>query len=76
MPRTGCSHPKDVAPQGEGSTLKPLVVLLPFQKGCLQGHLVAQLVKHLTLGSGSGHDLRVLGSSPMSGSTLSGRESA
>jgi len=32
---------------------------------------VAQSVKHLTLGSGSGHDLQIVRSSPMSGSTLS-----
>ena len=36
---------------------------------------VAQSVKRLALGFGSGHDLRVLGLSPMSGSGLS-RESA
>lgn len=35
----------------------------------------AQLVKHLTLDFGSGHDLRVMGSRPLSGSMLS-RESA
>jgi len=33
---------------------------------------VAQSVKHLTLDLGSGHDLRVLVSSPTSGSVLSG----
>jgi len=32
---------------------------------------VAQSVGRLTLGFGSGHDLRVLGLSPMSGSALS-----
>ena len=36
---------------------------------------VAQLVKHLTLDVGSGHDLRVAGLSPTLGSPLS-RESA
>ena len=34
-----------------------------------KGDWVALLVKHSTLGSGSGHDLTV-GSSPVSGSTL------
>ena len=33
---------------------------------------VVQSVKHPTLGFGSGHDLRVLGWSPMLGSLLSG----
>jgi len=33
---------------------------------------VAQSVKHLTLDLGSGHDLRVMGSSPASGSALDG----
>jgi len=32
---------------------------------------VAQLVGHLTVGIGSGHDLRVMGWSPASGSALS-----
>ena len=32
---------------------------------------MAQLVEHLTLDFGSGHDPRVMGSSPMSGSMLS-----
>ena len=32
---------------------------------------MAQSVKHSTLDLGSGHDLRVVGSSPMSGSVLS-----
>lgn len=36
------------------------------------GTWVAQLVKHLTLDFGSGHDLRVVGSRPVSGSLLSG----
>ena len=31
---------------------------------------MAKLVKHLTLGFGSGHDLRVMGWSPVSGSVL------
>jgi len=34
------------------------------------GAWVAQLVKHLILGFGSGHDLRVMRSSPMLGSAL------
>jgi len=33
---------------------------------------MAQLVRHLTLGFGLGHDLGVMGSSPMLGSVLSG----
>ena len=36
-----------------------------------RGHWVAQSVKHLTLDFGSGHDLRILGSSGESGSPLS-----
>ena len=32
---------------------------------------MAQFVKHVTLGFGSGHDLRVVRLSPMSGSMLS-----
>ena len=32
---------------------------------------MAQSVEHLTLGFGSGHDLRVVGSSPELGSALS-----
>ena len=47
-----------------------------FQKSSnSRGTWVAQLVKHPTLDFGSGHDLRVLGSSPISGPMLS-RESA
>ena len=34
------------------------------------GTWVAQLVKHLTLDYGSGHDLRILGWSPVAGSML------
>ena len=34
------------------------------------GTWVAQLFKHPTLDFGSGHDLRIVGSSPMSGSAL------
>ena len=37
----------------------------------LRGAWVAQLVEHLTLDFGSGHDLRVMGSSPVLGSVLS-----
>ena len=37
----------------------------------LKGAWVAQLVKHPTLDFNSGHDLRVLGLSPVSGSRLS-----
>ena len=37
----------------------------------LRGAQLALLVKHLTLDFGSGRDLRVLGSSPTLGSTLS-----
>ena len=37
----------------------------------MQGAWVAQLAEHLTLDLGSGHDLRVVGLSPVSGSTLS-----
>lgn len=37
-----------------------------------RGAGVAQLEKHLTLDFGSGYDLRVVGSSPMPGSSLSG----
>ena len=33
---------------------------------------MVQLVEHLTIGFGSGHDLRVLGWSPRSGSMLGG----
>ena len=40
-----------------------------------RGSWVAQLVKHLTPDFGSGHDLRVVSSSPASGSLL-GMESA
>ena len=35
-----------------------------------RGSWVAQLVKHLALNFGSGHDLRVVKSSPVSGSRL------
>jgi len=41
----------------------------------LRGARVAESVKRPTLGCGSGHGLRVRGSSPMSGATLN-RESA
>jgi len=40
--------------------------------GWLPGAWVAQLIEQLALDFGSGHDLRVLGSSPASGSVLSG----
>lgn len=42
-----------------------------IQKYQLRGTWVAQFVKHLTLNFGSGHDLRVVRSSPASGSMLS-----
>lgn len=38
---------------------------------CRYGARVAQLVEHVTLDLGSGHDLGVRGSSPVSGSELS-----
>jgi len=41
-----------------------------LQKVNPQGTQVAQLVKRLTLDFGSGHNVRVVRSSPMSGSTL------
>ena len=37
----------------------------------MEGTWVAQSVECMTLDLGSGHDLRVVGSSPVSGSTLS-----
>ena len=37
-----------------------------------RGAWVAQLVEHPTLGFSSGHDLKVVRSSPVSGSVLSG----
>ena len=40
-------------------------------KGEMRGTWVVQLAKHLTLDFGSGHDLRVMRSSPKSGSTFS-----
>ena len=45
-------------------------VILKSDKGSTW---VAQLAKRLTVGSGSGHDLRVVSLSPVSGSTLNGR---
>ena len=42
-----------------------------FSKSTLKGTWVAQLVKHPTLGFGSGHDLQVITSSTLSGSVLS-----
>jgi len=43
-----------------------------MNKKCyLWGSWMAQLVEHLTPGFGSGHDLRVPGSKPLVGSTLS-----
>lgn len=44
----------------------------PGLAGSLKAPLVAQLVEHPTFGFCSGHDLRVLGSSPTTGSLLSG----
>ena len=38
----------------------------------MRGAWVAELVKHLTLGFSSGHDLEVVRSSPTSGSALRG----
>ena len=46
-----------------------------FKNHNLVGAWVAQLVEHLTLDFGSGHDLRVMRLSPGSGFTL-GMESA
>ena len=46
----------------------PLVPLLLLKKPTWE----AQLVRRLALDLGSGHGLRVLGSSPMLGSALSG----
>ena len=40
------------------------------------GTWVAQSVEHATLDFGSGHDLGVLGSSPMWGSVLSGESAS
>ena len=37
---------------------------------------MAQLVKHLTLGFSEGHDLRVLGLGPRSGSVFSGESAS
>ena len=60
--------------QGLVLHLQPLLKEL-LQSFRTQGHLVAQSVKHLTLDFSSGHDLRAVRLSPVSGSTLS-RESA
>jgi len=38
---------------------------------CFRGAWMGQLVEHPILGFSSGHDLRVLGSSPTSGSVIS-----
>ena len=46
-----------------------------FKNKKMRGAWVAQSVEHLTLDFGSGHDLRVVRSSPLSGSML-GVESA
>ena len=48
-----------------------MYILFVFLKVYTLGHLVAQSVKHLALGFSSDHDLRVLKSSPVSGSILS-----
>ena len=40
-------------------------------KNYTKGHLGGVVVKHPTLGFGSGHDLRIMKSSPLSGSALS-----
>ena len=45
--------------------------LLSFKNSDKQGAWAAQLVERLTLGFSSGCDLRVVRSSPASGSTLS-----
>ena len=62
----------------EGEQFALVVIYCPYQKNPKQnktkqnklGHLGGS-VKSPTLGFGSGHDLRVLGSRPASGSALS-----
>ena len=44
--------------------------ITPYKMNDLRGTWVAQSVEHLTLDLGSGHDPRVVGSSPTLGSTL------
>ena len=44
--------------------------IVSFKRVISQGAKVAQLVEHLALDFGSGHDPRVVGSSPTSGSIL------
>ena len=46
--------------------------LFIYTRDTSRGTWVARSVKHLTLGFGSGHDLRVMGSSSMLGFVLSG----
>ena len=46
------------------------ILTIPLLKLSLQGTWVTQLIKHLTLDFSSGHNLRVVRSSPMSGSML------
>lgn len=49
----------DFLPRWEGLT--PILMVLMIEKSMLGGAWVVQLVKHLTFGFGSGHDLGVLG---------------
>jgi len=59
---------------GDTNLSRPVLLNSPASKAPV-GHLVAQLVEHLTLDFSSDHDLRVLRWSPTVGSALS-RESA
>ena len=52
----------------EGGRLKTNVLMTPISRS-IQG--AAQSIGHPTLGFSSGHDLRVVGSGPVSGSVLS-----
>ena len=51
---------------------KKWFVFIVLKKSKKRSSWLAQLVKHLTLDFGSGHDLRVMRSSLASGSMLSG----
>ena len=62
-----------IRPRREDTKEKLLCLNLKFNGG---GHLGDSVVKHLTLGFSSGHDLGVLGSSPVFGLHIQGRESA
>ena len=50
--------------------LSKLLKIIFLEMEMIQGTLVAQLVEHSTLGFGSGHDPKVLRSSPTLGSML------